>query len=104
SRDPVGRRLDDQLPVRRLWAHLDPEGLTMARDHARVNVTIWGDPDFRALPAPAQHLYLTLWTAPRLSYCGVHDWRPGRIAARSTGLTADDIETIAQCLEARHFL
>lgn len=75
----------------------------MARDHARVNVTIWGDPDFRALPAPAQHLYLTLWTAPKLSYCGVHDWRPGRIAARSTGLTADDVETIAQCLEARHF-
>lgn len=76
----------------------------MARDHARVNITIWGDPDFRRLPPPAQHLYLTLWTAPQLSYCGVHDWRPGRIAARSTGYDADDIETVAACLEARHFL
>ena len=76
----------------------------MARDHARVNVTIWGDPDFRALPAPAQHLYFTLWTAPKLSYCGVHDWRPGRLAARSSGLSVDDMEAIAQCLEARHFL
>lgn len=76
----------------------------MARDHARVNVTMWGDPDLRALPYPAQLLYLTLWTAPGLSYCGVHDWRPGRLAARSQGMTAQDIELAAQCLEARHFL
>lgn len=76
----------------------------MARDHARVNVTIWGDPDFRALPAPAQHLYLTLWTAPQLSYCGVHEWRPGRLAARSTGYDAAAIKEIGACLTARHFL
>lgn len=76
----------------------------MARDHARVNLTIWTDPDFRDLPPAAQHLYLTLWTAPELSYCGVHDWRPGRMTGLSAGYTADHIETIAACLEARHFL
>lgn len=76
----------------------------MPRDHARVNLTIWNDPDFRALPPAAQHLYLTLWTAPELTYCGVHDWRPARLTGLSSGFTAEHIETVAQCLEARHFL
>ncbi len=75
----------------------------MARDHARVNLTIWTDPDFRALPPAAQHLYLTLWTAPELSYCGVHDWRPARLTGLSRGYTAEHLETVAACLEARHF-
>lgn len=75
----------------------------MARDHARINLTIWTDPDFRALPPAAQHLYLTLWTAPELSYCGVHDWRPARMTGLSSGFTAEHIETVAACLEARHF-
>lgn len=76
----------------------------MARDHARVNLTIWTDPDFRSLPPAAQHLYLTLWTAPELTYCGVHDWRPARLTGLSEGFTAEHIETVAACLEARYFL
>ena len=76
----------------------------MAKDFATVNVGMWADPDFRNLPAPAQHLYLMLWTSPGLSYCGVHDWRPGRIAQQAGGMTADDVRVIAACLEARHFL
>lgn len=76
----------------------------MAKDFATVNVGMWGDPDFRALPAPAQHLYLMLWTSPGLSYCGVHDWRPGRLAVRAGGVAADDLRVIARCLEARHFV
>jgi hypothetical protein len=47
----------------------------MAREFGRVNVTIWQDPDWRALPFPAQHLYLLLWTHPLLTYCGVLDGR-----------------------------
>lgn len=76
----------------------------MPRDHARVNVTIWTDPDFRKLPLVAQHLYFMLWTSPALSYCGVHDWRPGRIAALADDLIASDVELIGACLEARHFI
>lgn len=76
----------------------------MARDHARINLTIWTDPDFRDLPPAAQHLYLTLWTAPELTYCGTHDWRPARMTGLSRGYTADHIETVAACLESRHFL
>lgn len=76
----------------------------MSRDFASVNLAIWSDPEFRALPVAAQHLYLLLWTAPGLSYCGVHDWRPGRLAALSDGFTAEHIQTVADCLTARHFL
>lgn len=76
----------------------------MPRDHARINLTIWNDPDFRRLPPAAQHLYLALWTSPALSRCGVHDWRPGRLVSLSHGLTTDHIETVAACLQARHFI
>lgn len=76
----------------------------MARDHARVNVTIWGDPKFRRLPPPAQHLYLALWTSPELSYCGVHDWRPARLTGLAEGWTREAVEQAAACLAARHFL
>ena len=76
----------------------------MARDHARVNVTIWGDPNFRRLPPAAQHLYLTLWTSPELTYVGTHDWRPARLTGRAEGWTRADAETAAACLAARHFI
>lgn len=76
----------------------------MPRDHARINLAIWNDPDWRQLPPLAQHLYLTLWTHPDLSYAGVVDWRPGRIAALAGGWTAADVTTTADCLESRLFI
>lgn len=76
----------------------------MARDYSQVNVAIWGDPDFRALPWQAQHLYMLLWTSPGLSYCGTHDWRPARILGLATGWTRADVEAAAACLAARHFI
>ena len=76
----------------------------MAREHGRVNVEIWSDPEFRKLPPAAQHLYLLLWTSPALTYCGTHDWRPGRLAALSSGWSADHITLVGDCLAARHFL
>jgi hypothetical protein len=76
----------------------------MPREFAAVNVAIWSDPEFCALPPAAQHLYLLLWTSPGLSHCGVHDWRPGRLAARSVGFTSEHITAVADCLVARYFL
>ncbi|MFE5309729.1 hypothetical protein [Isoptericola sp. NPDC056605] len=76
----------------------------MAREYARFNVAIWQDDDFRALPADAQHLYFLLWTHPELTYCGVVDWRPGKLTGFMRGRTRDDLETIARCLEARLFI
>lgn len=53
----------------------------MARTYARVKTAIWADDDFRDLPVSAQHLYFVLLTSASLSYCGVADWRPRRIAS-----------------------
>lgn len=76
----------------------------MARDHARINLAIWNDDDFLDLPPLAQHLYLVLWTHPDLSYAGVVDWRPARIAERAAGWTAEDVILAGKCLEARLFV
>ena len=76
----------------------------MARDYSRRNVDIWGDPDMRALPFPAQYLYNVLWDHPKLSYCGALDWRPGKIAQLADGLTPALVREFAACLQARYFL
>ena len=57
----------------------------MARDHARINLGIWGDDDWRDLSPAAQHLYLLILTHPELSFAGVADWRPGRLRALASG-------------------
>lgn len=76
----------------------------MARRFAQLNVSIWQDGDFRALPREAQHLYFVLWTHPLLDYAGVLDWRPGRLAALAGGWTLEQIQAAADCLEARLFV
>jgi len=76
----------------------------MARDHARINIAIWQDDDWRDLPTPAQHLYFTLWTHPLLNYAGIVDWRPGRLAGMANGWTVDEVEAAGDCLRARLFI
>jgi hypothetical protein len=68
----------------------------MARDHARVKLTIWADDDFRALSPPAQHLYFVLLTSPKLDYCGATDWRPARIAQLAGGWSPQSVEIAGQ--------
>lgn len=58
------------------------------KDHARINLDIWGDDDWLDLTPPAQHLYFVLWTSPQLSYCGTGEWHPGKIASKAKGWTA----------------
>lgn len=70
----------------------------MAREFARINMGIWQDEEFRALPPLNQHLYFVLWTHPTLSYCGVLDYRPGRIAAMAGGWTAGDVRRGVEAL------
>ena len=76
----------------------------MARDHARIRLDIWADEDFTALPSTSQWLYTRLLTSGTLSYCGVTDWRPGRLAASAVDLTPNDIEMFAGPLEQGHFI
>lgn len=76
----------------------------MARDHARIRLDIWSDDDWRDLSSSGQWLYLHLLTSPRLSFCGVVDWRPPKIAAHTAELTAADVEAFAVELEAGRYI
>lgn len=76
----------------------------MARDHAQIRLDMWGDDDWRKLSVPAQHLYMLLLTSPSLSFCGVADWRPARIAKLAAGWTTADVLAAAEDLTGRLFL
>lgn len=76
----------------------------MARDHARIRLDIWVDEDFTDLPSTSQWLYLRLLTHAGLSYCGVVEWRPKRLAQSAAELTGTDVEMFAAPLEERNFL
>ena len=68
----------------------------MARDHARVSLSVWADDDWRDLSPAAQHLYFVLLTQPTLSYAGVADWRPARIRALASQWTGDIFDRAAR--------
>lgn len=74
------------------------------KDHARVNLAIWGDDDFLDLTPAAQHLYLVLWTSPGLSYCGAGEWRPAKVAQRAKGWSVKHVERAAAELARELFL
>lgn len=76
----------------------------MARDHARIFVRIWNDVDFRALPSAAQHMYLTLMSQERLSYCGVLDYIPSRYATLSADGSSESVEQAVKLLEAERYV
>jgi hypothetical protein len=77
----------------------------MARDHARVHLDIWSDDDWRALSHHGQWLYLTLVTSPTLSFAGIADWRPARLAALSGNLSPEDVALFgAELVEGRFIL
>lgn len=76
----------------------------MARDHARIFTAIWSDPDFRAMPVPPQHAFFMLLSQPRLSYCGVMDYLPNRLAKMSAKSTARTITSSIAALEAARFV
>lgn len=74
------------------------------RKYAQLNIAIWNDDDFRALTPQAQHLYFLLLSHPTLSYCGVGDWRPARIARMANGWDAEDVERAGAELVDRLFV
>jgi hypothetical protein len=74
------------------------------KDHARVNLDIWGNEDWLDLSPAAQHLYFILWTSPQLSYCGAGDWHPGKIAKKAKGWTPARVEAAAAELSRELFI
>ncbi|MGN6197343.1 hypothetical protein [Humibacter sp.] len=73
----------------------------MAREKASINIDIWGDADFRDLTDPAQSLYFKLMSHPKLDYCGVVEFHPGRLAALTREATSDHIMIAAQELSEK---
>lgn len=76
----------------------------MARDHARIHLSIWSDDDWRDLTPTAQWLYLHLLSSPTLNYAGVADWRPNRIMHMAQGWTADVFDRAASLLETTGYV
>lgn len=76
----------------------------MARDHARIQVALWSDPDFRALSCEAQRMYLVILSQPRLSYCGSLDYLPSRLAVLAADETPDDVEQAVKALESHRYV
>ena len=76
----------------------------MARDHARIQVAIWSDPDFRSLTGAAQRMYLLLLSQPRLTYCGSLDYLPGRWAMLGAGEDIARVEHAVKELEAANYV
>lgn len=76
----------------------------MARDHGRIYVSIWSDEDFRALPTAAQNMWFTLLSQPRLSYCGVLDYLPTRLARLSRDATIAKVNKAVETLRATDFV
>jgi len=76
----------------------------MARDRANINTNIWTDTHWRTLTRDQQWLYKLLLSHPELSYAGVADWRPGRLAQFSAGTSRHEIERIGAELQAERFV
>lgn len=68
----------------------------MGREKASINIEIWGDADFRELTPYAQALYFKLMSHPKLDYCGVVEFHPGRLAAMSKEQTPEQVIVAAQ--------
>lgn len=76
----------------------------MAREIANVQTSLWGNPEWKGLGVIEQWLYLHLMSHPTLSYAGVADWVPKRLAASSSGLTVDRVVTAAIRLQDARFV
>jgi hypothetical protein len=76
----------------------------MARDHTRVNLGIWGDDDFLDLPVDSQALYWRLWTSADRTYCGTHEWKPGKLTQSAGDWTLERLLAAAAVLSERLFL
>lgn len=76
----------------------------MAREYAQLRIDLFNDPKFRDLTGGAQRLYMVLLAARSLTYAGVGDWRPNRLAYLDKDSTVDTIEAEAVELITGHYI
>ena len=71
----------------------------MAREYARIMLSIWSDEDFLALDSGTQRAFLLLISQPELTTCGVQSYAPRRWAKKATDTTPRKIEHQIERLE-----
>lgn len=76
----------------------------MARSHARLLLTVWADPDWRALPMAAQWLYEALISQPTITWAGVLPLQPRRWRGLAADVDAATIEVALKALAAHRFV
>lgn len=76
----------------------------MARDHARIKVSTWDDPDWLILNTAEQHTYLALMSNKGLSRCGVIDYIPSRFEHLAADMTPNRFRKAIAGLRARRFV
>jgi hypothetical protein len=76
----------------------------MARTEARLMVSIWEDPDFLALSATAQRLFMFLISQPDLAHDGVIPLRERRWSKKAAGMTAAQVAADLDELSATRFV
>lgn len=76
----------------------------MARNHARILVSIWDDDDFRGLEPSAQRVYFLLVSQPDLTPCGALPYLPGRWSRLAQGTTEEDIVKAITILAESRFV
>ena len=75
----------------------------MAHDYARIKASIWSDPDFAALPASVQRVYLVITSQSELTLCGIVQPSPKRWARYAPDTTVEDIEKAILVLGEQRF-
>ena len=75
----------------------------MSRTYAKIYVSIWAG-DFRDLTIGAQGLYFRLLTDPKLSMCGVVDWRPKRLLQSFAGMKQAEFTRLTSELEEAGYI
>lgn len=76
----------------------------MPRHHAPLLTSIWDDPDFVALPAGAQRLYMQILSQKRLSLCGVLPFSARNLARGCVELGVEVIEADLAVLTDRGYV
>lgn len=75
----------------------------MARDHARVYCSIWGNAEFIALPLEAQRLYLLVVSQRDLTNAGTIAYTPAKWARLAPNTTTAAVRKTAKFLEKTRF-
>lgn len=77
----------------------------MARSQARIQTTIWHDPDFLALTGTAQRIYFLALSQEQVNFCGVVPYTARRWARLATNTTFKEVtKGIIELVAARFIL